>query len=371
MTPTTLDPLAPMAPVAPSAPFKDEHFRGDYRYGNSEAAIRRFPFPFPQDAYQYSVNIEPHRPGPPGAVTAFAFDIDEHYVAECRDRALTLARDPGRCQSLPHMAAAGWDTLELLMESLARDYPAHFALQRDGSRWHWTNRPLGLSQAFTFGDAATLPCPPLEYITRQAQGDFVLMDPRDEDLYADAGMVTSQADWSLAFDLGMSFKEWHGPVPMAHEMGVFDRALKYLRMLQTGAPVRRLNWTMTVNPRLDTSPEHYPEWGPERASLGPETVAEKLHLRVELQALFRLPRSHAILFSVRCYLASLAELATQPIWAARLHRVLRDLPQPLIDYKGLGRSRPLALDWLARFDAGQTLPEGWAPALIGPSVPSR
>ena len=34
-------------------------------------------------------------------------------------------------------------------------------------------------------------------------------------------MVTTQADWSLEFDLGMSFREWHAPVPLAHEAGVF------------------------------------------------------------------------------------------------------------------------------------------------------
>ena len=33
-------------------------------------------------------------------------------------------------------------------------------------------------------------------------------------------------------NLGMSFHEWHGPVPLAHELGVFDRALKYLLNLQ-------------------------------------------------------------------------------------------------------------------------------------------
>ncbi len=63
----------------------------------------------------------------------------------------------------------------------------------------------------------------------------------------DAGIVTSQADWSLDFDVGMNFKEWHAPVPMAHELGVFDRALKFLLNLQQGKPVRRLNWTMTIN----------------------------------------------------------------------------------------------------------------------------
>ena len=73
---------------------------------------------------------------------------------------------------------------------------------------------MGLDQRFTFGDAATLPREPLDYITRQAQGDFVVMDQREGDLWAEAGMVTTQADWSLDFDMGMTFKEWHGPVPL-------------------------------------------------------------------------------------------------------------------------------------------------------------
>lgn len=331
----------------------DETFRGDYTYRNSPEAVRRFPFPFPEDRYQYSVNIEPHTAGAPGSIYEHPFDIDEHYVAECRDKALTLQRDPSRCASLPHMAEAGWDVLELVMESLSRDYPAHFQLLREGTQWLWINRALNLQQRFTFGDAGTLPCDPFEYITRQAQGDFVVMDQRDHNLFADAGMVTSQADWSLAFDVGMSFQEWHGPVPMAHEMGIFDRALKFLLMLQQGRPVRRLNWTMTVNPRLDTSPETFPEWGPDRAAVSLENIGDKLHLRVELQTLFRLPRSNAILFGIRCYLASLEELATNPAWAVRLHRVLQTLPAPLVEYKGLTRTRPIALQWLSRFDQGE------------------
>lgn len=336
----------------------DESFRDAYTFRNSDEAILRFPFPFPEDRYMYSVNIEPHVPGEAGTVYRAAFDVDEHYIAECRDRALTLERDPLRCQVLEHMDAAQWDTLELIMESFARDYPEHFQLERDGARWTWTNRPLGLTQDFVFGDAATLPCPPFEYITRQAQGDFCLLDHREDNLFIDGGTVTTQADWSLDFDLGMSFMEWHGPVPLAHQAGIFERALKFLLRLQLGAPVRRLNWTMTVNPRLDTSPEHYPEWGPDRASITPENVAAKLHLRVELQTLFRLPRSNAILFCVRCYLIGLGELARVPKWGKRLHRVLGTLPPELAEYKGLVRYRETAVQWLSQFDDG-------APTTIG------
>lgn len=339
--------------------FNDETFRDDYTYRNSPAGIKRFPFPFPEDDYMYSVNIEPHVPGRKGSVFEHTFDVDEHYVSEMRERAQVLANDPLRCQSLPHMTLAGWDLLELIMESKARDYPDMFELHKNGDRWHWINKPLGIDDKFTFLDETTLPYGPMEYITRQAQGDFTLQDQREDNLWIEAGMVTSQADWSLDFDIGMSFHEWHAPVPLAGGMGIFDRALKFLLKLQYGAPVRRFNWTMTVDPRLDTAPETYPKWGPNKATLNMDNVGHRQHLRVELQTLFRLPRSNAIVFPIRGYLISFQDLVTQPKWARRLHRVLTTLPPELAEYKGFTRNRELLTQWLAQYDDGKPTTLGW------------
>ena len=94
--------------------FRDETFRGDFTYRNSNP--RRFPFPFDRDDYMYSVNMEPHVPGRVGSVHEKMLDVDEHYVSEMIDRAKVLADDPLRCQSLPHMTLAGWDLLELIMQ---------------------------------------------------------------------------------------------------------------------------------------------------------------------------------------------------------------------------------------------------------------
>jgi hypothetical protein len=341
--------------------FKNETFRDDFTFSNSPAAIRRFPFPFHEDKYMYAVNIEPHVPGPKGSVYEFPIDIDEHYVSEMRDRALVLDADPGRCQALPHMITAQWDMLELLMTSMARDYPEHFSLTCDGNNWHWTNRPLGIDQKFTFGDVSTLPYEPMEYIGRQCQGDFSIQDQRDGQLWMDAGIITAQADWSLDFDVGMNFFEWHAPVPLAHQIGVFERALKFLLNLQHGRPVRRLNWTMTINPRLDTSPENYHKWGTDRRTVTPENVGDKVHLRVELQGLWRLPRSNAILFSIRCYMIKMRELATVPKWGRRLPRVLRTLPNEIADYKGLTRYRDTTIEWLSKYDDGAPTSLGGGP----------
>lgn len=341
--------------------FNEETFRNDFSFKNSAKAIRRFPFPFSEDSYMYAVNMEPHVPGPKGTVFEPMFDVDEHYLSEMHDRALVLNEDPLRCQSLPHMTLAGWDLLELIMESKARDYPEWFELHKNGQAWHWINRPLGIDQKFTFLDETTLPYGPMEYITRQSQGDFTLQDQRDENLWMDAGMVTTQADWSLDFDIGMGFHEWHAPVPRAHEMGVFDRALKFLLKLQHGAPVRRFNWTLTVDPLLDTSPENYPKWGPMRADIRPENVGERMHLRVELQTLHRLPRSNAIAFAIRCYLIRFDDLVTIPKWGRRLHRVLRDIPDDLATYKGFLRNRNSLVQWLSKYDDGLPTSAGWMP----------
>ena len=86
--------------------FRKETFRDDFTFRNSPEHIRRFPFPFHEDGYMYSVNIEPHVVGPKGTRLENLIDVDEHYVAEMQDRALVLKEDPLRCQALPHMMLA-------------------------------------------------------------------------------------------------------------------------------------------------------------------------------------------------------------------------------------------------------------------------
>jgi dimethylamine monooxygenase subunit A len=339
--------------------FRKETFRDAYTFRNSKEAIARFPFPFHEDKYMYSVNLEPHITQRPGSVFEHAFDVDEHYVSEMEERAIVLREDPLRCQSLPHMELAQWDLLELIMQCKARDYPEYFSLQRNGDQWRWINTPLGIDDRFTFSNPSTLPHGPMEYIARQTQGDFCLLDQRNGNLWMDAGMVTTQADWSLDFDLGMNFYEWHGPVPLAHENGVFERALKFLLMLQQGKPSRRFNWGLTVNPRLDTSSENYPEWSVEKTSVTSENVGEKYHLRVELQSLWRLPRSNAIAFPIRCYLIRFDDLVSVPKWGRRLHRILRDLPPELVNYKGLARNHAYLVNWLSHHDDGSPTSPGW------------
>jgi dimethylamine monooxygenase subunit A len=315
--------------------------------------LRTFPFPFPTDSYRYSTNVEPAGSAvitPAGQWGDRVVDIDSEYENELAERERILAADPTRYAVLPHMRTACWDAMLTLMTELAAAYPDEMSLHRQGSRWHWANRRLGIEQDFVLGDEATLPAEPLAYIAGQVQDDIVLLDQRDGDLFGDAGVVTFAADWSFGFDVGMTFLEIHGPVPRLRETGVITRAREFLMRLQPGEVYRRTNWTLTVGRRLDVSTELYHEWGPDRpyiCGVDDKTFGRLVHLRVEVQHLIRLPESGAVCFLIRTYMLPLADLATVEPWRARAATVLAELPDDIADYKGIISYRDRAVDWLA------------------------
>ncbi|KDE97887.1 hypothetical protein Y900_002765 [Mycolicibacterium aromaticivorans JS19b1 = JCM 16368] len=314
--------------------------------------VASFPFPYTADSYRYTTNIAPARAVVTTATGQWGervVDVDSEYTLELAERRRILAADPSRHAVLPHMRIACWDTMLTLMTELAGSYPAVMSLSRDGDTWCWRNELLGIAQEFVVGDESSLPCDPLAYIAGQVQEDIVLLDQRDDDLFADAGVVTFAAGWSFGFDLGMTFLEIHGPVPRLRETGVITRAREFLMRLQAGDIYRRTNWSMTVGRRLDVSTEAVPHWLPDRANLDAvddDTFGRLIHLRVEVQHLIRLPESGAICFLIRSYMLPLADLCTVEQWRVRTAAVLAELPDDMVDYKGLSSYRDRAVSWL-------------------------
>ncbi|NDK90576.1 DUF3445 domain-containing protein [Gordonia desulfuricans] len=328
-----------------------------------------FPFPFPEDRYRYSTNVEPAgepRATPVGTWGDAIVDIDADYRHELDSRASILATDPSRHAVLPHMVPATWDAMLTLMRELSTSYPETMHLESLGpDTWRWRNDLLGITQEFRYGDAATLPEEPLRYITGQVQEDIALLDQRSDQLFVDAGVVTFAADWSFGFDVGMSFLEIHGPVPRVRQMGVITRAHEFLKRLQPHEPYRRTNWTLTIDRRLDVSTEIYPEWGPDRETIQTVDDAEfgrRVHLRVEVQHLIRLADSGALMFLIRTYMLSLEQLATVEPWRARAAEVLAELPDDMADYKGIIKYRDRAAAWLRAAAPAPTPPPLGLPA---------
>ena len=320
------------------------------------AGVAGFPFPFRSDAFRYGTNVERARTPvrtASGEWGAQVLDVDANYRADLAERARILASDPSRLTVLPSARPACWDALLTLLRELASAYPESMALARSGDAYRWRNALLGVDVRFRAGDDAALPGGPLGFLGSQIQDDVVLLDQREGELWADAGLVTFAAGWSLGFDVGMTFTEIHGPVPRIHEDGMVGRSERFLLRLRPGEEYRRTNWSATVGRHLDQSTEASPTWGPERAAaagLRGDALAEVLHLRVEVQHLIRLGYSGAICFLIRTYLAPLTELAAVPEWRRRFGRVLDELPDDMADYKGLAPFRAAAADWLLQAD---------------------
>lgn len=302
--------------------------------------LESFPYPFKEDVYRYSNNSTPLE-------LSNCIDITPHYIEEIKLKRQLLQEYPERCyQSLPHTMNGQWDILELVMEHLATNYPASFTLNKNGNDRTFENKILQETHVFIVGDPATLPCQPLDFIGRHVQEDLIFMMQRDGDLYLDAGQLCFPANWSLAFDLGMSFREIHTPIPGFKEEGLDSRILQFLLRLEAGNPWWRKNWSLMAGNRLDTSIETFDVWGQSRKAVTNENAGELVHLRVEVQKLFRLPRSGGILFTIHTHLLSLEKLASKPEWAEQVYQILSELPPHIVNYKGLSFFKDAVIHYL-------------------------
>jgi len=101
-----------------------------------------------------------------------------------------------------------------------------------------------------------------------------------------------------------------------------------------------------VTDRLDLPPLVNAAFEPVKCEVTAGNAGERCYFRVERQTLSRLPLSGGILFTVRTYVAPLAELD----WRERelLARALRTMPAAMLSYKGIEPFAGPLLEYLAR-----------------------
>lgn len=264
-------------------------------------------------------------------------EVGPEYAAEVALKRCLLAGHPAYYfRALPGTEAAQWEALGLLLDDLHRLNDERFFLEKTGDQWHWRNGLLGEETAFVFGKAETLPLAPLDWVGRQVQEDLLLLAGTPPALVA--GQLCFANDWSLEEKLGLPFAAVHAPVgdsvaPMLRAAGTF------VERLPPNRPVWRLNWSFKHSPDLDQTTRHAPRLKAELAALAPtltpDTIGERLFVRVERQTLTRLPRSGAVLFTVRTHQRRLAAEAADPDRAARMRATLRSTPPGLLDYKSI------------------------------------
>ncbi|WP_088014046.1 heme-dependent oxidative N-demethylase family protein [Gottfriedia acidiceleris] len=297
-------------------------------------------YPFKEEIYRFSNNsilLDP----------PVSIEITPKYVNEIKLKRSLLLNSPSHCyQALPTSFEGQWEIVELVLDHLIRYYPDYFEVHRGHEYWTIYNKLLKEEEQFSFGDLSSVLGKPLNFIGRHVQEDLIYMSQRDGDLFLDAGHLCFPSNWSLTFKLGMRFKEIHQPIPMFSGKSLDDRILRFLKNIEQGAPWARKNWSLMAGNRLDTSLETFDLWGKDRKEVSTENVGKFVHLRVEVQKLFRLPISNGLLFTIHTHLLPLEQLTLNKKWLEQFYKILCELPDFILDYKGISSYKKEVLTYL-------------------------
>jgi hypothetical protein len=177
--------------------------------------------------------------------------------------------------------------------------------------------------------------PTIAGCARAVVDDLCVLD--GDTLVLIAGAVAHPNRWRLADKLGLPLLGVHGPVP-GYPGRLADQVDRVLRSLRPERAVERRSWALLDDPTLHQPvptagvPEHFDP--------------EALWLRVERQALRRLPRTSAVVFAIRTRQWRADALAQHPDQAAGLAGSLRSTPDDLAAYKGVAGIRGALLAWL-------------------------
>lgn len=258
-----------------------------------------------------------------------AISIDRHYPEQIEQRRALLAtwgREVAAAESGAEPACR--ELVERLTDLLPRRYPTLFE-----------NRVEGLHNGLT-GETWPADADALTAAALLVQEDLCLLELRDGLPYLIAGTLCFSPGWRLLEKLGQPLGLVHQKVPFFADR--LERPVdRLMRHLQRGKLVERLNWGLYDNDALFRPGRHFQ--GDHNPAITPQNAVDKLFLRVERQTLSVLPRTGAILFTIRTHVYPLCRVVAAPGTAARLAEAVAALPPEMSLYKSIAPFRDALL----------------------------
>jgi len=159
--------------------------------------------------------------------------------------------------------------------------------------------------------------------------DLCLMIPRDGDWWFDGASLCFPSIWRLSDKFGRATTDVHNTV--AHYRDVLaEKVDRYFTGMPVDRLVRRRNLSVKPWPLL-----HVPTTKPEQpvGQMTPDANGAPFWLRTERQTLRRLPRTGAILFTIKVQIAPASVLRQRTDIAGRLAAMYRSFDTAMDDYK--------------------------------------
>lgn len=181
---------------------------------------------------------------------------------------------------------------------------------------------------------------PLRTAAELVEEDLCVMTPSGNGWMLSAASLCFPSHWSLREKFSHPMSKIHEPVP-GFEGQMEQRVDRIMNNLRPDAPVWRMNWSLHDEPTLyQTGPSAHPRFG---ALTGPEIIKVGF-IRIERQTLTKLPRTGAILFTIRTHLDPLGSLAPQN--RDDLAAAIGAMTDAELNYRGIAHRVPEILDAL-------------------------
>ncbi|HVB80443.1 MAG TPA: DUF3445 domain-containing protein [Candidatus Binataceae bacterium] len=279
-------------------------------------------------------------------------DIDEHYVAEMREKARRLREEYAAVfRALPGSEPGQAEVLEMLLEHLTIHYPNLFRIARVATA---RNADAGVDsdtrienlingEIWRVGDFSAAP---LDLAARLIQEDLCLMSPDGKGTYVlSAGSVCFPLRWELTEKFGLPMAGIHRAVP-GYDEKLAAPSDRYMVGLKAYKPSWRSNWSIVDAPDLYLKQRRFVQG--QNSDITAENAGRGLWIRSERQSLRRLPRSGDVLFTIRTYIRPLSVLEGLPSVARGLAQALDKLPPEMRGYKNLLPIREALRAYLSR-----------------------
>ncbi|KAJ5995559.1 hypothetical protein N7481_002536 [Penicillium waksmanii] len=237
---------------------------------------------------------------------------------------------------------------EELVRYLTHRYPKVYRLEEGKVHNSLT------SESFAF--PAATPDEALATSALLVQDDLVIMMKNDDGQYhLDAAAVCLPGFWRLKEKFRMSLDTLHFEAGVPHYEAKLQKAMnKFFQKLTPDKPVERNNFFIQLDDGLHWSHRMGDQQGTEVASWATANsrglTVDEIHFRSERQTLRRLPRSNAIVFTIRTYFEPVTKVSREPHVPGRLAEAIRSWDETVSFYKGKSHWDKILLPYLDEQD---------------------
>ncbi|GJC81683.1 hypothetical protein ColLi_04521 [Colletotrichum liriopes] len=271
-------------------------------------------------------------------------ELDNHFPKFHADKTTRIEARGEKCFGTdPEAYSAAMELLEELVQYLPARYPTLFKRTAVGIDNKWSGESFNITETPLKED-------PMAIAAKLVQDDLAIMIERpDGKYYLLAGAILLAGFWRLGDKFGMSLEEIHtsGDVPHYKEK-LHNGMASFFKRLRCDQIYSRNNYFIQVDDSLPWS------WsiGGEDSPVVSWSTAEKdraiehHYFRSERQSLRRLPKTKAIVFTIRTYFHPITELVSENYVPGRLASAIRSWDEKVANYKGREKYEAVLLEYL-------------------------